>query len=165
MRKTLPSCIAMVLALLTTLPLQAQVKDRAYYENLSIYYAYGANQAGEDPLYGGGHGLVIRASVSPTWTSTSLAGSGITASNDYPDPNPDVFGLSTPYRAIFKDDYCNRTGYLPMTPPRVCIWAASSLSVQAAWKKTCISPYCGLVRQMPVFMTQTGPDADLNMWI
>ncbi len=117
MRKTLPSCIAMVLALLTTLPLQAQVKDRAYYENLSIYYAYGANQAGEDPLYGGGHGLVIRASVSPTWTSTSLAGSGITASNDYPDPNPDVFGLSTPYRAIFKDEYCNRTGYFTHDAP------------------------------------------------
>ena len=93
---------------------QSVVKDRAYYENLgdAVADANYKNAAGEDPLYGGGHGFVIRASVSPTWTAASLAGSGLAQ-----DPNKDQFGLTSPYRAIFKDDYCNRTGYFTHDAP------------------------------------------------
>lgn len=116
MKKTLLILLCLFLGNLTVLQVAAQetVKNRAYYENLgsAVLYANSNTSAGEDSLYGGGHGLVIRASVSPTWTSTSLAGSGIAE-----DPNKDQFCLTTPYRAIFKDDYCNRTGYFTHDAP------------------------------------------------
>lgn len=116
MKKTLLLLLCLFLGNLTMLQVAAQeaTKNRAYYENLgaAVPYANPKDATGEDPLYGGGHGLVIRASVSPTWTSTSLAGSGLAD-----DSMKTVFGLSTPYRAIFKDDRCNSTGYFTHDAP------------------------------------------------